>query len=309
VELGVGSLLDLGEDVILWENAFDSDKTRPLVTYPGILGKFLGNEFARDSFVVFEASSKKGKSWWLHDLGFRETKQRNRVLYFEAGDLSESQVLRRLGRRVLGRPRPGRSGNYKVPTTFSDKGEPPVYEERYFEEVTPFECRAAWNKIQRGEKNFKLSCHPNSSLSVSLIDSIIKDKVREEWIPDVVIIDYADILAAPQGISDDRNKINENWKYMRRISQEYHCLVVTATQADADSYDRKLLKRKNFSDDRRKHDHVTAMIGINSTDEEKSMGITRLNFLDRRDSEYTEGGQVWVVGNLDLGRPVIISTY
>jgi hypothetical protein len=127
-------------------------------------------------------------------------------------------------------------------------------------------------------------------------------------VPDAVVIDYADITAPYPGVKEGRDQINENWMHLRRISQDYHCLVLTATQADADSYSRRLMGRKNFSDDRRKHDHVTAMLGLNVTDEDKEVGITRVNFLDRREGGYTEKGQVWVAGCLAIGCPVLKST-
>ena len=52
VELGPGEIIKLGESIETWRDAFDETQTKPLVTYPGALGKFFGNDFARDSFVV-----------------------------------------------------------------------------------------------------------------------------------------------------------------------------------------------------------------------------------------------------------------
>jgi len=139
------------------------------------------------------------------------------------------------------------------------------------------------------------------------IASILGEWAREGWVADVVIVDYADILQPYPGVSDRRDQINENWKMLRRISQDYHCLVLTATQSDAGGYDTKLLRRSNFSEDRRKHDHVTAMLGLNSTVEEKRLGITRVNWLDRRDRDYVEDEQVYVAGCLGIGCPIILS--
>ena len=173
--------------------------------------------------------------------------------------------------------------------------------------VSSRECFQKWSKIQRKGDLFRLSCHSNSSLSLDYISSTVADMAREGWVADIVVIDYADILAPPKGIKDTRDQINENWKQMRRISQDFHCLVLTATQADADSYTRKVLGRRNFSDDRRKHDHVTAMLGLNVTDEDKEYGITRVNWLDRRDDEFTEGRQVYVAGCLSIGCPAMKS--
>jgi len=125
-----------------------------------------------------------------------------------------------------------------------------------------------------------------------------------------IVIDYADILAPPiKNAVESRDQINATWKMMSKMRQELHCLVVTATQADADSYDADILKRSNFTDDRRKHDHVTAMLGINQTSVEKERGIYRLNWLDRRGEAYSEREVCYTAGCLDIADPFIKSWF
>jgi hypothetical protein len=299
IELGKDEIIKPGLDFECWVDALDSEEEQTLIRYPGAVGKFLGNEFSRDSFVCFMGTAKRGKSWWLVDVTYRGVKQRRRVAYFEAGDLSRRQVLRRLGQRGLMRPK--RDGVCAIPITYDDQEEGPVVEEEERSGISPRTCFAKWKKLQRGQDRFRLSCNPNNSLSAEAILSNLQSWEREGWVADIVVIDYADLLTKPFGASDNREGINENWKMLRRISQEFHCCVVTATQSDAAGYKQKVLSRTNFSDDRRKHDHVTAMLGINVTDKEKGLGISRLNWLDRREEEFTEGKQVHVAGCLGIG--------
>ncbi len=307
VELGIGSVIKLGEDFEAWRRAFDNSQTKPLITYPGDLGIFFGNALSRDSFIAFTGSSKRGKSFWLLDLAYRGIRQRRRVAYFEAGDLSESQALLRFGERATRRPL--RDVVVQYPIEYTDRLKGPKMESRELSAISAGDSLKAWNKVQRGRDKFRLSCHPNSSLSVDMVSSLIQDWSREEWVPDVVVIDYADILAPPQGVKEIREAINENWKHLRRISQEFHCLVVTATQGDTKSYDAPILRRSNFSDDRRKNDHVTGMVGINASEEDERVGVKRLNWLVRREQYYIESKQIWVAGCLDLAMPAIKSTF
>ena len=58
-------------------------------------------------------------------------------------------------------------------------------------------------------------------------------------------------------------KQNEIWKNLRALSQSRNCLVLTATQADAKSYEKNVLTMSNYSEDKRKFAHVTAMYGLN----------------------------------------------
>ena len=165
-------------------------------------------------------------------------------------------------------------------------------------------------KIKSKELYFKLSCHFNSTLDVNGIDNILQDWERESgWIPDIILIDYADILKMVYPNREGRDCINETWKRLRGLSQKRHCLLMSATQSDADSYDRGTLKMKNFSDDRRKIDSVTGMIGINQTESEKKRGIMRLNWISLRDGEFHPSHCVHVAGCLALSNPAIKSCF
>jgi replicative DNA helicase len=293
-------------DAGFWSDVFNEEMARPLFVYPGALGGFVQNEFARDSLVVFMGSSKRGKSWWLLDASYRCLRNKHHVAYFEAGDLSRRQIGFRMGQRALRRPRA--SGEYDIPVKYSSKDDSPEKEKRWLDGITEGECLAEWGRLQRGRDLFRLSCHSNRSLSVLAVESRLRDWAFDGWTPDVVVIDYADIMAPYPGVKEGRDAINENWMHLRRITQDYHCLVVTATQADAGSYSQRLLGRKNFNNDRRVHDHVTAMLALNVTDEDKGQGVARVNFLDRREGEFTESRQVWVAGCLAIGCPVMKST-
>ena len=312
VDLGVGALVRPGQDWEPWRRAFDPERADPLFEYPGALGRFIGPSFARDCFVAVQAPAKRLKSWVLLDLAHRAVRARRRVAYFEAGDLSEPQVLLRLGQAALRRPLAERSGeaevDVEVPVEFADKEQKPRTELRRLRTVTAEECFRAWRRATNERDRLRLSCHPNSSLTAEALAGALTDWAGGGWVADVVVVDYADILAAPPGVRDAREGINETWKRLRRLSQELHCLVLTATQADAASYDQHLQRRKNFSEDRRKHDHVTTMFALNMTDDEKGFGVMRVNILDRRSGLFVERRQCWVVGCPAIGCPVMLST-
>ena len=310
IEVGQGTGIDPFRDQQAIRDAFTS-KSEPLVTYPGDLGVFMGDTFERDAFVAFMGATGRGKTWWLLDLAWRAMLQRRRVALFEVGDMSQAQVLRRLGVRAARQPLRARRVAYPVALEVVD-GEAQVETEwrTYDDDLDPQTAWQAMTKRAKGHSDtlFRLSVHPNSSLSVAGMTGILDVWARDGWVPDLVVVDYADILAPPAGVQDLREQINANWKALRGMSQARHCCVVTATQADAASYTATTLRRGNFSDDRRKLDHVTAMIGINSTAEEQELGVQRLNFVKRREDEYTEARCCYVAGSFSLGNPAIRSS-
>lgn len=72
-----------------------AEASTPLILYPKQLGTFWNDQFVRGAFVAFLASEKRGKTWLLLDLVIRAISQNRKVAFFQAGDMSENQQLRR----------------------------------------------------------------------------------------------------------------------------------------------------------------------------------------------------------------------
>jgi hypothetical protein len=160
-------------------------------------------------------------------------------------------------------------------------------------------------------KNFRLLSYANGTFTTKELCRVLsRYKQKENWIPDVIIIDYADLVVNNHR-TEERHKQNEVWKELRRINQETDCLMLTASQADADSYERSLLKLKNFSEDKRKYSHCTAFYGLNQDKDgrEKKLGIMRINELILREDEFDVNKTVTVLQNLKKGRPIVGSFF
>ena len=139
------------------------------------------------------------------------------------------------------------------------------------------------------------------------IFSILRDWAREDWVADVVVIDYADILAPPAGVRDTLDQIDLTWRQLRRMSQEMHALVLTATQASALAYGSKVkgLGKQHFSGRKTKLAHVNGMVGLISNPEDSKKGIIRVNWVVRRRGRFNENSLMPVAGCLDLAAPFI----
>lgn len=314
IELGVGEGVNLLQDKEATIEAFKS-KEEPLITYPGALGEFFGDTLERDGFISFMGPEKRGKSFWLIDVAYRGMLQRRKVAFFEAGDMSKNQIMRRLLTRVAKRPM--HTKTYYVPNKIRVREGKPRIKQDTKKCDKNLSWQRAWKagkkvmkrKIRSGESYFKLSCHPNSTLTVKKIISILQEWERGGWVPDVIAVDYVDILNMTYYGLEGRDCINETWKQLRALSQRYHCLVVTATQTDSASYTKEIIGMTNFSEDKRKLSHVTGMIGINCTMEEKDKDIRRLNWVVKRESSYNDYKCVYVAGCLDICNPAIKSSF
>jgi hypothetical protein len=316
LDISTKAQVDLLEDPDVIRGAF-SERNDSLVEYKGALGNFFGSAFERDSFIAFMGPEKRGKTWWLIDVAWRAMLQGRRVAFFEVGDMSQKQIVRRFMVRASGRPLKPKV--IQVPTAIehpdSENQIPHIdFEERVFKRK--LNAKDAWKaclKTIRKQNSehalLKLWCYPNSTLSMSALGSELQILERQGWSPDLIVIDYADILAPPPGYTESRDQINANWKAMRALSQSLHCCLVTATQSNAASYYADTVDRSNFSDDKRKFAHVTGMIGINQSPTEKEKGVMRLNWLVLRESEFDETKCCYVAGCLALANPAMRSTF
>ena len=162
------------------------------------------------------------------------------------------------------------------------------------------------NFMEKVKRNFKLACFPNDTISV---DGIKREldlwEKYEDFVPDVIVIDYADILATMDARLDFRHSQDKTWKSLRALSQIRRCLVVTATQSDAAAYGKERLTISNFSETKTKNAHVTSMIALNQTPEEKRMGIIRIGELVVREKDFDTEKDVVVLQCLAIGRPFL----
>lgn len=316
VEMGVGAGINVMQDIEVIRQAF-AVTAEPIIKYPSKLGEFFANDLLPSCFISFMGKAGVGKSWWLMDIAYRAALQRKRVAYFEVGDMGQTPTMLRLIKRAAGRPLT--SGDYEYPLSIDRKPKKKPYIEfesksvkgdiSWRDAVRNFR-RIMKKRIKSKDSYLKLSCHYNSTLSVMGLESILNEWILDGWIPDVVIIDYADILLMEYADKEGRDCINETWKRLRALSQKFHVLLVTATQGDAGSYDKKMIGMGNFSEDRRKIDSVTGMIGINQTDKwEEEVGLYRLNWIKRREAKRWSRRCVHVASCLDIANPCVKSCW
>lgn len=312
INLGVGSYTEPGRDVDSWTTAFDNDHCRPLVEYRGELQNFIGDAFQRSRLFAFMAPDKTGKTTWLVDLVYRAVRQKNRVAFFDTGDGTKEQFYQRLASRASQLPL--RAGIYRNPEPSEGGGTSWDDELKYSEMEMPavdgITGYQAYRNVVQNENALRASFHSSGTLTVAEIDGMLADWDRStDFRPDVLVIDYADILAPPAGQKDPLEQIDETWKSLHRIAQQRHCLVLTATQASALAYGKEdgTLSKKHFSGRKTKLAHVDGMLGINVTSAEKDAGMARLNWIVRRAAGYNEKHFCRVAGNMAIGNPAILS--
>ncbi len=128
------------------------------------------------------------------------------------------------------------------------------------------------------------------------------------FIPDVIICDYPDIFDKDDRRQEGRDVENTRWKLLRKLCQDRHVLLIVVTQTNRSGINDDP-DATAVSEDKRKLDHVTALFGLNQTEEEEEMGVVRISNLLVREGKREVGKQVRIIQCLEIGQPYIASYY
>jgi len=170
-------------------------------------------------------------------------------------------------------------------------------------------------KVKKATKSFMMMYGNNLLRTISYpiktanIGDIKRDldllEYTEDFIPDVILIDYMDILGPENPKLVGREAINDTWMTAKSLAQERGCLVATATQANRDSMEKTYVRQKNTGEDIRKLAHVNLMAVLNQKDFEKRKNIMRFGVIAHRHKQFDETMTIKVLQQLDLGQPYL----
>jgi len=291
----------------------------------------LNEQMTRASFIAIQAPEKTGKTWMLNYFAIEALKQNLKVALFQVGDLTQNQEVTRLKMAIAGKSNKQKyCGEFKVPVKWiSDDGNggskacpvaPQNFDVEYkmvtlkeplTAEVAQKRCDKFYNEhnLKEGE-NFQMMTVASGTINFKTIDHRLKELEEDTgFIPDVIIVDYIDILAKESNDYQGQDIVNETWMAGKSLCNDRNCLLIGATQADAGSYDGQVQTRENFSRDKRKYAHVNGMLGMNQTEDEKRSGIMKLNWIVAREGEYLTSNACYILQCLRRGHAVIDSMF
>jgi len=206
---------------------------------------------------------------------------------------------------------------YKACTVCHDKGRTKRFVPAYWHEEITVENELGIGEVIRNskvmkkavrKKRYKMASYPNSTLTVDeIFRQLDRWETLEGFIPDVLLIDYADIMASTGGNGEFRHGENEKWKQLRSLSQQKKIALITATQSAISAMVKETQDETDFSEDKRKYSHVTGIITLNQTKEEKRDGVMRVGTMYVREGDFDSQQTVTVLQSLRRGQPVLNS--
>lgn len=298
---GVSLLHDAGEIA----SAFIDDE-ESLFHFKGIMGDIIGDA-GRGDFISFLAPMKRGKTFMLWYTAETAMYSGCKVVFFTL-EMTKKQMTRRGWQSLVGQPR--KTSVVNIPHFEEiENSDPTKYtvvceqETRDGIDLTKIKEQQSILKRQFRKGDVRIIALPAYSASVEDINARLDNLEHyDNYIPDVIVIDYADIVAPSKGFKGEyRHQIDDIWKRLRRMAQERNILMVTASQAEKSSF-RTDITELHVAEDIRKLAHVTCMVAINQSKQEAEMGIARLSQIGIREGRK-QFKQAVMLQCLDIGRP------
>jgi replicative DNA helicase len=139
-------------------------------------------------------------------------------------------------------------------------------------------------KIHKGHLIIKK--YRTNEATVNTIRSHITRTYMEKGIkPDLLIVDYADLLTPTRSYSDKRFELESIYLALRDLGDEFGCPVWTASQASRGALDKKIITIADLAEAFLKANIADFMVALCQTIEEKDDGIMRWHVAKHRDGE------------------------
>lgn len=283
-------------------HAFNEEEDN-IFCMPGALGKVL-KPFSREDLYAITAPAKRGKTWWLQEIGIKSLMARLKVLFVTL-EMSETQLVKRIYQNFLAESKYGKD-DIMIP--YFDEDNNIKYKKINKPGLTFKKAnrkRKAMERMLKGGQ-MRIFSYPAYSANVNDIYALLDTLEHfDKFIPDVILVDYADILAPEKG-GEYRHQIDHTWKALRGMAQQRKSLVVTASHSNKATLTRDV-QQGDLSEDSRKLNHVAGMLSLNQLDEDKQNGIMRVKMMGLRHDHFAIDDEVIVLQNLFIGKPYIDS--
>jgi len=125
---------------------------------------------------------------------------------------------------------------------------------------------------------------PTKKATADMIRAHLDSGIGSGFRPDMIVVDYGDIMASVRGYKERRHEVASNFEELRAIASEYDIAVWTATQARRDALDKAVITMADIAESFEKCAIADVILSICQTDEEREDRQLRLYIAKNRDN-------------------------
>ena len=211
------------------------------------LDAMLDGGIARGELGVVLAPPKRGKTTTLINFAFGALTdvRRLNVAHYSL-EMDQDKVSRRYDDRLMGR-------HVQLKKTAPDR-----YADALHERL---------RKAMRGRLFTK--SYPTRSATVSNIRSHLSLLAARDFHPDMIVVDYADIMKPERRLGEMRHEQAGIYEDLRQLAGEFHAAVWTGSQAGRGALEKDVITIDDFAEAFEKAAIVDAAIGFCQSDDER----------------------------------------
>lgn len=287
IEDMMSKALSVGEDLSdLGMSYFDTAEERVQTYESGVdgvervptglagLDKVLKGGLGRGELGVIIAPPNRGKSFALTNIGAGGILSGYNVAHYTL-EMPEQQVAKRYDNRMTGK------------------------DFQYMKENGSKVLTAIMNIQKYYKGDLIIKKYKTNGCTVNTIRSHLTRLYMERGFkPDVVIIDYGDLVQPRKSYVDKRFELESVYLDMRDLGEEFNCAVWTASQANRGALDKKVITIADLAEAFNKANIADFMAALCQTTEEKEECIMRWHIAKHRDGE----------ANMTLDGDIVYST-
>lgn len=298
---------DLFRDAELFRTLLHDLEKNVVFRFKGKLGNIISDS-SRGELVAFSGPEKRGKSWWLMEIGLSGLLDGCNVIIFSL-ELTYDQYKIRLGTYLTGRPFKYKHLNCEIP--YLKQGNEVAYRKSEKPLLDGFTIEKKINSLRPMARTgtLKLVCWPPGTHSILDIKSHLSMlEATDGFVADIIVIDHGDRLKPVRHLNEVRHGIDAIWEDMKGLAMEKFALVASATHSKIETTKKRITQATASAEDKRKSGHVDRLIGLNQTAEEKKAGLMRLNNLYDRVDESASHVDIVVLQQFKIGK-VYLDSY
>lgn len=265
----------------------------------------------RKEMLIYIADTKTGKTWCMIHLAKMVLMNNLRTVHISL-EMSEEKVAQRYVQTFFAMSK--RDQKYVVRRFNKDKSGHIDFEER---EVTPKfhmedpdveeKLRAEMTRWQkRILDNIIIKQFPTGKLTIGELEAYLDNlEITEKFVPDLLIVDYPDLMQLKGGGREYRHALADVYKQIRGIGVARNIATACPTQANRDAAGAKFVGRKNVSEAYAKIADADLALTYSQTEMEKKLGLARLSVIAGRNDE--DNLTVVLSQNYGMGQYVVDS--
>ena len=260
-DLGINIFENIEERFLSYLN--EDDVIERIPTGIEKLDMVLGGGLGRTEMGIVVAAPGRGKTTTLVSIGAAAVEAGYNVLHISLEN-NEKQIAR----------------NYDVRLLQKNK--------EYIEDNIDKAIAAMFNIQKYRQGQLRIKKYPTRTATVKTIRALL-DKYRtvQNFVPDVLIVDYGAILKSSLSYTDKRNAIESNYEELRAVADDYNVALWSAAQGNRGALSKKVVTMSDLAECFAIANIADVMACICQTLKEKIKGDLRLFLPKIRDNADT----------------------